>query len=69
MNALRALAAELVGLFVEDRLFALAIAAWLGLVGLAMVFGIGSAATRGVVLFCGLAAILLASVARAARTR
>jgi hypothetical protein len=68
MKSFEKIFAEIAGLFVEDRLFALAIAIWIAIVG-------GLAATHaiapqqgGVALFLGLAAILIASVLTAART-
>ena len=66
MNVLRAIGMEILGLFVEDWIFALAIAIWLGVIAAAVAFGIGPPAGRGPALFLGLAAILTASVARAA---
>jgi hypothetical protein len=67
MNALRAIGAELVGLFVEDWLFALAIALWLAVVAAGATFAVGPPGARGIVLFVGLATIFTSSVARAAR--
>lgn len=69
MNALRAIGAEILGLFVEDWVFALAIALWLATAAAIATFDIGRPILRGAVLFAGLAIILIASVARAARTR
>jgi len=67
VNALRTLAAELVGLFVEDRFFALAVGLWLVFVALVIPMSSGSPLTRGLTLFGGLALILIASVTYAAR--
>jgi hypothetical protein len=67
VNALRKTAAELWGLFVEDRTFALATAVWLAVCG-ALAYGhAGSPQTRAIALFSGLAVILIASTARGAR--
>jgi hypothetical protein len=66
MKTLRAIAAEVAGLFVEDRFFALAIAVWLALGIAALRTHLLPATARGAVLFGGLAFILIASVARAA---
>jgi hypothetical protein len=67
MNAVRAVFAKVAGLFVEDRLFALAIAVWIALVGgLAAAHAIAPSA-GGVVLFGGLALVLVASVVAGAR--
>jgi hypothetical protein len=67
MNALRTVLRELVGLFVEDRLFALAIALWLLAAGAIAALAIGTPEIRGLVLFLGLAAILVGGVVRGAR--
>jgi len=69
MNALRAILAELAGLFVEDGAFAGAIALWLVAVAALGYFGVGSPYGRTVVFSLGLAFILIASVARASRDR
>lgn len=68
MNALRTIGRELVGLFVEDRLFALAIALWLLLAYVVSAYGIVPPIVRGFALFLGLATVLVAGVARGART-
>ncbi len=67
MNALNTIVRELVGLFIEDRLFALAIAVWLLLAGAIAALTIGTPEIRGLVLFLGLAAILVGGVAKGAR--
>ncbi len=68
MKALRAIASELFGLFIEDGAFAAAIGLWLSACGaLAYVHG-APPHTRALALFAGLAIILIASVARGART-
>jgi hypothetical protein len=67
MNALRTVVRELVGLFVEDRLFALAIALWLLATGAIAALSIGTPEIRGLVLFLGLAAVLVGGVVRGAR--
>ena len=60
--------AEIAGLFVEDKLFALAIAIWIAIIGgLAATHAIASQ-QGGIALFLGLAAILIASVLTAARS-
>jgi membrane protein implicated in regulation of membrane protease activity len=66
MNALNAIAGKLVTLFVDDLLFAGAIAGWLALIALATAFAAGPPALRAIALFAGLAIVLIASVARAA---
>lgn len=58
---------ELLGLFVDDGSFALAIVAWLLLAGLALPrLQLGSG-WAGLILFAGLAAILVQSALRRAR--
>jgi len=69
MNALRTIGRELIGLFVEDRLFALAIALFLLAAYAVSAAGIIAPAVRGFALFLGLATVLVAGVARGARTR
>jgi hypothetical protein len=66
MNALRSAATELFGLFVEDRTFALATVAWLAASGFLAYLHVPSPEVRGIVLFVGLAVILIAGVFRAA---
>lgn len=68
MNVLRTILAELIGLFVDDGLFAAAVLIWVVLIGLAgPIVGV-PASWRGILLFLGLAAILIDSVARRARS-
>jgi CBS-domain-containing membrane protein len=69
MNAARGVIGELVGLFVEDKLFALAIAVWLAISGAMAGFTLGSPELRGLVLFLGLASILVGGIVRGARTQ
>lgn len=57
---------ELLGLFVDDGAFALAIIAWLLVMWAASSFGLEGRWT-GVVLFAGFAAILIESALRRAR--
>lgn len=69
MNALRNIVAELVGLFVEDKLFALAIALWIGAAGAMAAYAVFTPEIRGYVLFGGLALVLIAGIVRGARAR
>lgn len=69
MNALRRIVAEIVGLFVEDKLFALAIAIWVAVAGAMAAYALGSPEVRGLVLFLGLAAVLVGGIVRGARVR
>lgn len=67
MNLIRTIASELIGLFVDDGLFAAAVVISVVLVAL-VVPAIGIPAPwRGILLFAGLAAVLIESVARRAR--
>ena len=68
MTALRDLLAELAGLFVEDRLFALAIAGCVALAFALSATSVLPATARGIVLFAILAATLVGGVIRGART-
>jgi len=65
MTALRSIASEIFGLFVEDWRFALAIAGFLAAIVALSALSIGSGSTRALLLVFGPAAILLTSVARA----
>jgi hypothetical protein len=67
VKALGGIANTILGLFVDDRLFALALGAWVGAVAAAGSLALGPPQGRSVALFLGLVAILLGSVARAAR--
>lgn len=67
MKALRTIVTELVGLFVEDRIFALAIAVWLAISGALAATDATTPALRGAILFVGLAAILIGGIVRGAR--
>lgn len=58
MNFLRTVVQEVVGLFIDDGSFALAIVAWLGIVGLVAWRIDAARAWTGFLLFVGLAAIL-----------
>ncbi|MBV8764390.1 MAG: hypothetical protein JO137_11540 [Hyphomicrobiales bacterium] len=58
---------ELVSLFVEDGSLAVAILAWLGLTGLVLARFESLSSWRGMVLFAGLAAILVENTWRRAR--
>jgi hypothetical protein len=67
MKQLRSVVDELVGLFVEDRGFALAIAIWTSFVGVTVAGHMVSPVACGIGLFAGLAIVLVASVVNAAR--
>lgn len=68
MNLLRTIVAELIGLFVDDGLFAAAIVVWVLLVGfVAPAIGVPPLWRAGL-LFAGFAAILIESVARRSRS-
>ena len=58
---------EVLGLFVDDGSFALAILIWLCVIGLLATHGILASAVAGIVLFAGLALILVESSLRYAR--
>jgi hypothetical protein len=68
MNGLRTIFREIFGLFVDDGSFALLILAWLGLTTLLLPHlgwaPIWMPKRRGVILFVGLAAILMGSAIR-----
>jgi membrane protein implicated in regulation of membrane protease activity len=68
MNGLRTIFREIFGLFVDDGSFALLILLWLGLTTLLLPHlgwvPIWALKWRGVILFAGLAAILMASAIR-----
>ena len=68
MKLLRTIVSELIGLFVDDGLFAAGILIWVVFIGLpAPAIGV-PALWRGLLLFAGLAAILVESVARRSRS-
>ncbi len=66
MSWLKAIGREALGLFVDDGVFAACILVWLGLVWLGVAAGL-AAGWAGVVLFAGLAAVLLHGALRRAR--
>ena len=68
MTVLRELLGELAGLFVEDRLFALAIAGCIAVAFALSATSVLPATARGIVLFAILAATLIGGVVRGART-
>ncbi|MGN6470078.1 MAG: hypothetical protein ACTHLC_10875 [Rhizobiaceae bacterium] len=67
MNWTKTILREVWGLFVDDGNFALAIAVWLAMAGLALPVLAPAAGWAGIVLFLGLALILLESVHRRAK--
>jgi hypothetical protein len=67
MSGLKTIFGELLGLFIEDGSFAVAIFVWLGLVWFVLPRLPLPRVVQGPVLFAGLLAILLESVLRAAR--
>ena len=67
MKFLRTIVSELIGLFVDDGLFAAAVLGWVIVVALARSMGV-PAPWRGAILLAGLAVILVESVARRARS-
>lgn len=67
MSWLRTIVSELIGLFVDDGAFALAIVAWLALIGLVAHFAPSTQSWAGIALFLGLALILAESAMRRAR--
>jgi membrane protein implicated in regulation of membrane protease activity len=69
MRWYRSIAREVVGLFVDDGSFAIAILVWLGLAVAVVPHAASSARWAGPALFAGLALILIASVLRFARRR
>ena len=66
MKALQTILHEILGLFVDDGSFALAILVWLGLVWF-LIRPLQLPIAGGLLLFFGLAAILVESVCRFAR--
>lgn len=69
MSMLAAIAKELLGLFVDDGSLALAILAWVALFAGLMSVSALPAAAAGILLFAGLAGILIENVLRRARKR
>jgi hypothetical protein len=69
MRWLRSIAREVIGLFVDDGSFAIAILAWLALAVVVLPRAGLWTRVAGPVLFAGLAAILVASVLRYSRRR
>jgi hypothetical protein len=67
MRWLKSIAREVLGLFVDDGSFALAIVTWLLLVVVLLPLVVASASWAGPVLFAGLAIILAQSVLRYSR--
>lgn len=67
MHWLRAILREIFGLFVDDGSFALSILAWLCVVWLLLYRPFVSPRWTGLILFLGLALILLGSTTRYAR--
>ncbi len=66
MRWLKTIFAEILGLFVDDIGFALAIIIWLGIIRLGLLRLNFPAAWNGVILFAGLATILAESAQRRA---
>jgi hypothetical protein len=66
MNTLKTIAHEILGLFVDDGSFAIAIIIWLALVWF-LVRPLQLPTAGGILLFLGFAAILVESVTRFAR--
>lgn len=64
MGWIRSVLREVIGLFVDDGSFALAVVVWLTLAGLVLPRVGGWGRAGGVVLFAGLGLILLQSVVR-----
>lgn len=64
MNWIRTIFREIFGLFVDDGIFALLILVWLGLMVFVLPRMGWAAGVRGVVLFLGLAGILMGSAIR-----
>jgi hypothetical protein len=69
MRWLRSVGREVLGLFVEDGSFAVAILIWVALTILALPFVVAPAQWTGPALFAGLALILIESVLRFSRQR
>ena len=69
MSRVKTTLAKLVGLFVDDGRFALALALWIGLARLLALYPPLPESWQGIVFFAGLALILVASARRRARNR
>ncbi len=69
MNWLRSIAREVLGLFVDDGSFAVAILLWAVFVGAVLTRVVGHPNWTGSALFSGLACILIESVVRFSRRR
>jgi hypothetical protein len=69
MNWLRSIAREILGLFVDDGSFAIAILVWLGVVVFVLKHVVVRTNWLSTVLFGGLAVILIESILRFARRR
>jgi hypothetical protein len=69
MKTLLSIAEQLFGLFVDDWRTSAAAIAWFAIVALALPIAVRSTETRSVLLFAGLALVLIASVAIGARER
>ncbi|WP_321859039.1 hypothetical protein [Paraburkholderia tropica] len=67
MNSLKTVFAELCGLFVEDVPFAVSIIAWIVVTSIFLPRTDLSGAIKGIILFAGLAAILVESAIRKSR--
>lgn len=67
MHWIKTILGELYGLFVDDGAFALAIIIWLAAAGALLPRAHLESAENGVILFAGLAAILVESALRRAR--
>jgi hypothetical protein len=69
MSWLKSVAREVLGLFVDDGSFAIAILVWAAFVALVLVHVTAHAGWTGPALFSGLACILIESVVRFSRRR
>jgi hypothetical protein len=67
MQTLKTVAREVFGLFVEDGRFSVVLVLWISFVGLLARWSSGAAEFGGLVLFLGLAAILVENLAHSAR--
>jgi hypothetical protein len=67
MNVLRAIAGEIVHLFVDDGALALALVLWSAIIGIGVTAAPGFVPAAGPLLFVGCAAILLSNVIRTAK--